>query len=46
MAGDHIGVRGDLRYFHTFQDLEVLGFTLSNSTLDYGRASAGVVVTF
>ena len=46
LAGDHIGVRGDLRYFHSFQDLEILGFTLSNSKLDYGRASAGVVLKF
>jgi hypothetical protein len=39
-------VRGDLRYFHSFQDLTVLGFTLSNAKLNYGRASAGVVLKF
>ena len=44
--GDHVGLRGDLRYFHAFQDLTVLGFTLSNSKLDYGRASAGLVLKF
>ena len=44
--GDHVGLRGDLRYFHAFQDLTVLGLTLSNSKLDYGRASAGLVLKF
>ena len=44
--GDHVGVRGDLRYFHSFQDLTILGFTLSNSKLNYGRASAGMVLKF
>jgi len=44
--GDHVGVRGDLRYFHAFQDLTVLGLTLSDLKLDYGRASAGVIVKF
>ena len=46
LVGDHVGVRGDLRYFHSFQDLTVLGFTLGNSKLNYGRASAGVVLKF
>lgn len=46
LVGDHVGVRGDLRYFHSFQDLTVLGFTLGDSKLNYGRASAGVVLTF
>jgi len=44
--GDHVGLRGDLRYFHAFQDLTILGFTLSNSKLNYGRASAGVMLKF
>ena len=43
----HVGVRGDLRYFHSFQDLEPLGFSLgANSKLDYGRAAAAVDFTF
>jgi opacity protein-like surface antigen len=45
-VGKHVGLRGDLRYFHAFQDLTVLGFTLSNSKLNYGRASVGVVLKF
>jgi len=44
--GDHVGVRGDIRYFHAFQDLKILGFTLSDTKLDFGRASAGIVLKF
>ena len=42
----HVGVRGDIRYFHGFQDIEFLGATLSNLKLDFGRAAAGVVFQF
>jgi opacity protein-like surface antigen len=46
LLGGHLGVRGDIRYFHTFQSLTVAGFNLSSPKLDFGRASAGLVVTF
>lgn len=43
----HVGVRGDIRYFHAFQDLGVVGFTLSTGTkLDFGRAAAAIDFTF
>jgi hypothetical protein len=45
-VGGHVGLRGDLRYFHSFQDLTALGFTLSNSKLNYGRAGVGLVLKF
>lgn len=45
-VSDHVGLRGDLRYFHAFQTLSALGFTLEGSKLDYGRASVGVVIAF
>jgi opacity protein-like surface antigen len=45
MAG-HVGVRGDIRYFHSFQDLEVLGFSLGNEKLDFSRAAVGLVLQF
>jgi len=41
-----VGVRGDVRYFHGFQDLEVLGVPLSDLKLDFGRAAVGVVFQF
>ena len=44
--GEHVGVRGDIRYFHAFQDLSVLGFSLTNEKIDFGRASAGLVLKF
>jgi len=44
----HVGVRGDIRYFHTFQDLTgSFGFSFgANQKLDYGRAAAAVDFTF
>ena len=42
----HVGVRGDIRYMHSFQDLKTLGFTLGDTKLNFGRASAAVVFTF
>ena len=44
--GEYVGLRGDVRYFHSFQDLSVLGFTLGDLKLNYGRASVGVVLRF
>ena len=44
--GRHVGVRGDVRYFHAFQDLEVLGIGLGDTKLDFGRAAAGLVFRF
>jgi opacity protein-like surface antigen len=44
--GEHIGLRGDLRYFHAFQDLELAGFTLADTKLDFARLSGGVVFKF
>jgi opacity protein-like surface antigen len=46
MVGGHVGVRGDLRYFHSFQDLSLLGLTLGNSKLDFGRVGGGLVFRF
>jgi opacity protein-like surface antigen len=45
----HIGLRGDIRYFHTFQDLTFAAgfFSLgANQKLDFGRAAAAVDFTF
>jgi opacity protein-like surface antigen len=44
--GEHVGVRGDIRYFHAFQDLEILGLPIADTKLDFGRASAGVIFRF
>ena len=44
--GQHVGIRGDIRHFHAFQDLEILGLPLSDAKLDFGRASAALVFRF
>ena len=45
-AGEHVGVRGDIRYFHAFQDIDLLVFEIGDTKLDFGRASVGVVFKF
>ena len=42
----HFGVRGDIRYFHSFKDLSFPGFTVSNSALNFGRAAGAVFFQF
>ena len=44
--GEHLGIRGDIRYFHSFQDLELLGVELGDTKLDFGRAAGAVVFKF
>lgn len=44
--GEHLGVRGDIRHFHAFQDLDILGVTLGDTKLDFGRASGALVLKF
>lgn len=40
----HVGIRGDIRHFHTFQDVDVLIFT--GQSLNFLRASAGLAFRF
>jgi opacity protein-like surface antigen len=40
----HVGVRGDVRHFHTLQDVNVLIFT--GQKLDFWRASLGLALKF
>ena len=42
----NVGLRGDLRHFHAFQDLEVLGIGIGNTKLDFSRIAGGVVFRF
>jgi len=45
---NHVGVRGEVRYFRTFSDVafDVLGVTPVRETLDFTRASVGFIVRF
>jgi len=42
----NVGIRGEIRHYHSFQDFEILGIALGNTKLDFGRAAAGVVFKF
>jgi opacity protein-like surface antigen len=44
----HVGLKGDIRYYHSFEALNLLGFDLARdeNKLDFGRAAFGVVFAF
>ena len=44
--GRHFGVRGEIRFFHSFEDSKFFGLLPAGDKLDFGRAAAGVVLTF
>jgi opacity protein-like surface antigen len=46
VAGAHIGVRGDVRYFHAFQNVDVPFVSVPTLKLDFGRAAAALVLRF
>lgn len=46
LATPHVGVRGDIRYFHAFQDATIVGFIVQNPKLDFGRVSVALIVAF
>jgi opacity protein-like surface antigen len=46
LVSDHFGLRGDLRYFHSFPEVSFVGITLPSEKLNYSRISAGIVLQF
>jgi hypothetical protein len=46
--GTRMGIRGDVRYFRTFDDLEILGIPIAESPgkVDFTRGSVGFVLRF
>ncbi len=44
----HVGIRGDIRHFHTLQDVSILrlGTLVSGQKLDFNRASVGLTFKF
>lgn len=44
--GEHIGIRGDLRYMHAFQNFKFGGLEIEGTKLDAARTSAAVVFKF
>ena len=47
MAGDHIGVQGDIRYFRQLTDPEPDNeFDVDLGSLDFWRATGGIAIRF
>ena len=46
LLGDHFGLRGDLRYFHSFADVTIAGIALASEKLNYSRIGAAIVFQF
>ena len=46
LLGDHFGLRGDVRYFHSFPDVTILGIALPSEKLNYSRVGAAIVFRF
>ena len=46
--GSSVGLRGDVRYFRTFDDLEIVGITIpvGANKIDFTRGSLGLVLRF
>ncbi len=44
--GKNVGVRGDIRYFHSFQARQLIGLQPTEDKLDFGRLSGGIVFRF
>jgi opacity protein-like surface antigen len=44
----HVGLKGDIRYYHSFETLDLLGLDLGRdeNKIDFGRAALGVVFRF
>ncbi len=47
-VSDHVGLRGDVRYFRNFQvdDFSLSGVNFEQGTFNFGRASLGLVLRF
>jgi hypothetical protein len=45
-VSEHVGLRGDIRHYHAFQSLQLLGLSLGDTKLDFGRAAGGLVFRF
>jgi opacity protein-like surface antigen len=48
LFGQHLGVRGDIRHFHSTKEFTIpfIGLTPTTEKLNFGRASAALVLAF
>ena len=44
--GDHFGLRGDVRYYHSFPEVTIVGITLPSEKLNYSRVGGAIVFQF
>lgn len=44
--GDHFGLRGDVRYYHSFPEVTFVGITLPSAKLNYSRVGGAIVLQF
>lgn len=44
--GEHFGLRGDVRYYHSFPDVIIAGITLPSEKLNYSRVGGAIVFQF
>ena len=44
----HVGLKGDIRYYHSFEATDLIGFEIGSdrNKVDFGRAAFGVVFKF
>ena len=44
----HVALKGDVRYYHSFEALDLLGIDLARdqNKIDFGRAGFGVLFKF
>jgi opacity protein-like surface antigen len=44
----HVGLKGDIRYYHSFEKLDLLGIDLgfNETRIDFGRAGFGMIFKF
>jgi opacity protein-like surface antigen len=47
-VNSHVGLKGDVRYYHAFNALNILGFDLAQNQnkIDFGRVGLGLVLKF
>jgi opacity protein-like surface antigen len=46
LFGEHVGLRGDIRYFHSLQELPVVNVDIGGERIDFGRASVALLLRF
>ncbi len=46
LFSQHVGIRGDLRYIRSLEDIALTEFNLESKQLRFGRGTIGLVLRF